>query len=50
MLSSDARPVDQGFSRSAVDGDGSGFAVLGVDGIEGDLVLTEIHSTPFQPQ
>ncbi len=37
MLSPDTCPVDQGFSRSAVDGDGAGFAVLGVDGIEGDL-------------
>ena len=36
MLSPDTCPVDQGFSRSAVDGDGAGFAVLGVDGIEGD--------------
>jgi hypothetical protein len=30
MLGPDTRPVDQGFSRSAVDGDGLGFAVLGV--------------------
>ena len=36
MLGPDTRPVDQYLSRNVVDGNGSRFAVLGVDGIEGD--------------
>ena len=50
MLGPDTRPVDQGFSRNAVDGDGSRFAVLGVDGIEVDLVSLEIDPIPLQFQ